>query len=58
MNRPVDRTVGLVEDLIPATDRPDRQFVERVCAYINLMVPIVLAERCWRADQVRERMLH
>lgn len=58
MSRPVDRTVGLVEDLIRATDRPDQQFVERVCAYINLMVPIVLAERCWRADQVRERMLH
>jgi len=47
-----------VEDLIPAANRPDRQFVEQVCAYINLMVPIVLAERCWRADQVRERMLH
>ena len=58
MSRPVDRTVGLVEDLIPAADHPDRQFVERVCAYINLMVPIVLAERCWRADQVRERVLH
>jgi hypothetical protein len=47
-----------VEDLIPTADRPDRQIVERVCAYINLMVPIVLAERCWRADHVRERMLH
>ena len=58
MSRPVDRIVGLVEELIPAADRPDREFVERLGADINLMVPIVLAERCWRADQVRERVLH
>ena len=58
MSRPVDRTVGIVEDLALAADRPDQQFVERVCVYINLMVPVVLAERCWRADQVQERMLH
>jgi len=58
VSRPIDRTAGLPEDLVLAADRPDRQFVEHVCAYINLMVPVVLAERCWRADQVQERMLH
>jgi hypothetical protein len=41
----------------PGTNLPNREFVDQVCAYINVTVRRVLAERPRRAVEVRERML-
>jgi len=41
----------------PGTNLPNREFVDQVCAYINVTVRTVLAERPRRAVEVRERML-